>query len=272
MVRIKVNEKEIDVADNTTVLDIKKRYKSHADLIIYNGAVLSEAQARRAKPEAGDSVVLIKRGETPDRGELESLLVARHTPGVYEKVKKAIVGIAGIGGLGSHVAMALARIGVGKLLIVDFDVVEPSNLNRQAFGVDQIGQVKVEALRENIKRANPYVKVEAHQARLTEGNTPRIFREVDVLVEAFDVPEAKVMLVNSFSKKYPEKPIVMASGLAGYASSNLIRTRKLAKSLFVVGDMMTAAGIGCGLMAPRVGIAAHHQANLVLRLILGREK
>jgi len=258
--KIKLNELEVELPDGVNILDLKEKYKSSADLIIYNGAILSETQAKETEPNAGDSIVLIKKGEIPDREELESLLIARHTPGVYEKVKRAIVGIAGIGGLGSHVAVALARIGVGKLLIADFDIVEPSNLNRQAFNIEQIGQIKVEALRENIKKINPYVKVETHKIRLTEKNTPEIFKEVNILVEAFDAPEEKVMLVNSFSKRYPEKPIVMASGLAGYAPSNLIKTRKIAKSLFVVGDMMTAAGIGCGLMAPRVGIAAHHQS------------
>jgi len=270
--KIKLNEKEIDVVSDINVLDLKKKYKPEADLIIYNGAVLSQVQVKKIKPNPGDSVVLIKKGEIPSRRELESLMVARHTPGVHEKVKKAIVGIAGVGGLGSHVAIALARIGIGKLVIADFDIIEPSNLNRQAFNVDQIGEVKVKALKENIKKVNPYVEVETHQIRLTEKNVPRVFKEVDILVEAFDVLKEKVMLVNSFGKKYPEKPIVMASGLAGYAPSNWIKTRRIANSVYVVGDMETAAGIGCGLMAPRVGIAAYHQANLVLRLILGEEK
>jgi len=270
--QIKLNEKEINMPDKTSILSLKEKYKPQADLIIYNGAVLSDVQAERIKINPGDSVVLIKRGEIPTRQELESLMIARHTPGVHKKVKRATVGIAGVGGLGSHVAIALARIGIGKLVIADFDVVEPSNLNRQAFTIDQIGEVKVKALKENIKKVNPYVKVEIHQIRLTEKNIPMIFKEVDVLVEAFDVPEEKVMLVNSFSEEYPDKPIVMASGLAGYAPSNWIRTRKIANSLYVVGDLKTAAGIGQGLMAPRVGIAAHHQANLVLRLILGEEE
>lgn len=270
--RIKLNEREINIAGETNILDLKKKYKPEADLIVYNGAVVSEMQAGKIKPNSGDSAVFIKKGEIPGREELESLMVARHTPGVHEKVKKATVGIAGAGGLGSHVAIALARIGTGKLVIVDFDIIEPSNLNRQAFNVDQIGEIKVEALKENIKRINPYVRVETHRIRLTEKNVPEIFGEVDILVEAFDVPEEKVMLINSFSKNYPDKPIVIASGLAGYAPSNWIRTRKIAESVFVIGDMRTAAGIGQGLMAPRVGIAAHHQANLVLRLILGEEE
>lgn len=270
--RIKLNEKEIDVREGSSVLDLKKEYKPEADLIIYNGAVIPEPGAKQIKVNPDDTVVLIKRGEVPGKEELESLMVARHTPGVHEKVKKAVVGIAGAGGLGSHGAIALARIGVGKLVIADFDVVEPSNLNRQAYNIDQIGKIKVEALKENIKKINPYVKVKTHKVILTGENVPQIFKEVDILIEAFDVPKEKVMLINSFSREYPEKPIIMASGLAGYASSNLIKTRKMSSSLFVVGDMRTAAGIGCGLMAPRVGIAAHHQANLALRLILGKEK
>lgn len=226
----------------------------------------------RIKLSPGDIVVLIKRGEIPKRKELESLMVARHTPGVHEKVKKATVGIAGVGGLGSHVALALARIGIGKLVIADFDIVEPSNLNRQVFNIDQIGEVKVTALKRNIRKINPYVRVESHRVKLTEENVPTIFKTVDILVEAFDDPKEKTMLVNSFTRRYPKRPVVAASGLAGYAPSNWIKTRKIGNFLYVVGDMKTEAGVGQGLMAPRVGIAAHHQANLVLRLILGRER
>ena len=269
--KIRLNEREIDLVDQVNILDLKKKYKPEADVVIYNGAILSKAQIKQIKPSSGDRVVFIKKGEIPSQKELESLMLARHTPGVHEKLKKATVGIAGVGGLGSHAAMALVRTGVGKLIIADFDIVEPSNLNRQVFNINQIGEAKVKALKKNIEKVNPYVKVKAHKVKLTEKNVPQVFEEVDVLVEAFDLPKEKIMLVNSFSKKYPEKPIIMASGLAGYTPSNWVKTRKIAKSLFIVGDMKTGAGIGCGLMAPRVGIAAHHQANLVLRLILGEE-
>jgi len=271
-VKIRLNEREIRVKTTTSCLDLKKIYKPQADLIIYNGAVLTEEKARKIKVKSGDRVVLIKKGEVPDKKELEFLMVARHTPGVHEKVKKATVGIAGAGGLGSHVAIALARVGIGKLVIADFDVVEPSNLNRQAYTIDQIGKVKVKALKDNIKKVNPYIKVKIHAVKLTPENIPLIFKDVDVLVEAFDIAEEKVMLVENFKKNFPQKPVVLASGLAGYAPSNWIKTHKIGNSLFVVGDMKTEAKIGQGLMAPRVGIAAHHQANLVLRLILGKEE
>lgn len=271
-IRIKLNEKEINIAESISILDVKEEYKPDADLIIYQGAVLSELEAEGIRLNPDDSIVFIKKGEIPSKRELESLMVARHSPGVHKKIKRAVVGIAGVGGLGSNVAVALARIGIGKLVIADFDLVEPSNLNRQAFNIDQIGRPKVKALRDNIRRINPYTKVETHQIRLTAENVPKIYEEVNVLVEGFDAPEEKAMLVTSFGRSYPEKSIVMASGLAGYATSNWIKTQRIGKSLFAVGDMKAAAGIGCGLMAPRVGIAAYHQANLVLRLVLGEEK
>jgi sulfur carrier protein ThiS adenylyltransferase len=191
-------------------------------------------------------------------------MMARHTPGVHAKIKGATVGIAGLGGLGSSVAVALARLGVGRLILADFDVVEPSNLNRQQYFIDQLGLTKAEALEDNLKRINPYVEYEAHCIRLTSENIPTLFAEADVLVEAFDRADQKAMLLQSFQ----DKPIVAASGLAGYGSGETIGVRKMGERIHIVGDLETGAAPGCGLMAPRVGIAAHMQANVVLRLLL----
>jgi len=195
--------------------------------------------------------------------------VARHTPGVHAAVKRAVIGIAGLGGLGSTVAVALVRTGVGKLILADFDLLEPSNLNRQQYTVDQIGAFKSDALEENLKQINPYVVIEAHRVRLDDRNVPTIFSAVDVMVEAFDTVAAKTMLVRSFRKARPGVPLVTASGLAGYGPANRIRTRKILPNLYLVGDEESEARPGMGLMAPRVGVAASHQANAVLRLLLG---
>lgn len=263
--RIKINERVMDVEPPATVFGLRDRTKPDADVVVYNGAPL-----KADHPLAdGDEVVLIRRGEMPPAAELEALMISRHTPGVHAVVKKACVGIAGLGGLGSAVAIALARMGMGKLVVADFDVVEPSNLNRQQYFVDQIGELKVDATRANLARINPHVTVETHAVRLTADNVPEIFADVDVMVEAFDVPEAKGMILDSFAGAFPDKPLVMASGLAGYDPSGTIRTRRLGSSVYIVGDLVKAAGIGTGLMAPRVGVAAHHQANAVLRLLLG---
>lgn len=267
-IRIKINEKENSIPSNTTLFHLKNQYKPNADVIIYNGFPVD---ADRLLKE-GDEVVFIKKGESPSPDEFESLMVARHTPGVHQKIKKSVVGIAGLGGLGSAIAIALARIGVGKLILVDFDVVEPSNLNRQQYFIHQIGMPKVEALQNNIAMINPYVQIQACREKLDRTNVEKIFQEAEIVVEAFDRAEAKAMLINAISEKMPDKYMVAASGVAGYEDNNEIKTVRFSSKIFIVGDQKTAAQPGVGLMAPRVGIAAHQQANTVLRILLGEEK
>ncbi len=268
IIRIKVNEKEVTVPPYFTLFQLKNQFKPNADLIIYNGFPL----ASDCLLQPGDEIVLIQRGETPSPEEFECLMTARHTPGVHERVKRSTVGIAGLGGLGSTVAIALARIGVGTLILIDYDVVEPSNLNRQQYFLHQIGMPKVEALRENISRVNPYVRILIFNERLDRNNVERILKEAEVVVEAFDRAEEKAMLINAVSEKMPDKYMVAASGVAGYGDNNEIKTVRFSSKIFIVGDQKTAAQPGMGLMAPRVGIAAHHQANTVLRILLGEEK
>jgi len=262
---ILVQERPARVRAGTTLYALRAAWKPGADVMILNGASASGDQHLKT----GDTVVLIRRGEIPHPEELDALMAARHTPGVHAVVKRATVGIAGLGGLGSSVAFALARLGVGKLVLADFDVVEPSNLNRQQYFVDQIGLPKVAALSATLVRIAPALTIEGHELRVEPSNVDAIFGAVDVLVEALDAAESKAMLAETFARLRPEVPLVVATGLAGHASSNTIVTRQVGRSLVVVGDAATAAGPGVGLMAPRVGIAAHHQANAVLRLLLG---
>jgi sulfur carrier protein ThiS adenylyltransferase len=266
--RIQVNEKEAPLTAGLTLLQLKNQFKPDADLIIYNGYPMTQD----VPLQDGDEVVLIRRGELPCAEDLECLMMARHTPGVHQKIKRAVVGIAGLGGLGSTIAIALARVGVGTLILVDFDVVEPSNLNRQQYFTHHIGMTKVDAIRETLSKINPYVKIVTHQEKLDPTNVERIFREAHVVVEAFDRADQKTMLINTVSEKMPEKYVVAASGVAGYGDNNEIKTTRFASTIFIVGDQKTAARPGVGLMAPRVGIAAHHQANTVLRILLGEEK
>jgi sulfur carrier protein ThiS adenylyltransferase len=267
-IRIKVNEKERSVPSPLSLFHLKNQFKPDANLIIYNGFPVTSDHLLKQ----GDEIVLIRKGEIPSSEELEGLMMARHTPGVHQKIKKSIVGIAGVGGLGSAVAIALARIGVGTLILVDFDVVEPSNLNRQQYFLHQIGMPKVEALRESLSTINPYVRVWLHNERLDRNNIEKIFKEADVVVEAFDRADEKAMLINAISEKLPDKYVVAASGVAGYADSNAIKTVQFSSKVFIVGDQEMAAQPGVGLMAPRVGVAAHHQANMVLRILLGEEE
>ncbi len=263
--QIRLNEKFITIESGAKISDVKKRYKADADVVVLNGFPVNADLILND----GDELFLIKRGERPSLEELEYMMIARHTPKIYEKLRKAVVGIAGAGGLGSNVAIALARVGVGKIIIADFDVVEPSNLNRQQYFVEQLGMPKVDAIKENLKKINPYLNVETHNVLLDTSNIPEIFSAAAIVVEAFDRAEAKAMLINTILEKMPSVTIVAASGLAGYGSNNEIKTRKISNRLYIVGDLVSEAKQGQGLMAPRVGIAASHQANQVVRLILG---
>lgn len=266
MIKITLNERLFEVESNSTLRDIVKKFKPGADVLVVNGF---PASADGALAE-GDQVVLIKRGERPSPDELEALMAARHTPGVHARLKRACVGVAGCGGLGSNAALSLARVGVGRLIIADFDIVEPSNMNRQQYFVEQIGQFKVDALKETLARANPFVQVEAHRVELNPENIPEIFGNADVIIEAFDRVDMKVMIVEAVMVKMPDKPLVVGSGMAGYGRNNAIQTHREG-NLYICGDGVSAARPGRGLMAPRVGIAANHQANQVLEIILGEE-
>ncbi|MEN6412658.1 MAG: sulfur carrier protein ThiS adenylyltransferase ThiF [Veillonellales bacterium] len=216
----------------------------------------------------GDEIFCFKKGTLPGQDAFEQMLCSRHTPQVHKKVKEGRIAIAGLGGLGSNIAIMLARTGIGHLHLLDFDVVEPSNLNRQAYKIKHLGLPKARALAEEIYETNPFVSVTAETLRLTEKNIPELLAEDSIICEAFDTPAAKAMLVNTVTAAFPDKFIVAASGMAGYGSSNAIITRKITDHFYLCGDGSTAAQPGQGLMAPRVMVCAGHQANMALRLLL----
>jgi sulfur carrier protein ThiS adenylyltransferase len=201
---------------------------------------------------------------------LEKALFAKHDPQVLAALRASTVGIAGAGGLGSNVAISLARAGVGRLIIADFDRVEPSNLNRQQYVVRQIGRRKVHALRENLRAINPFSEYTVHAVRVTRANVGRIFGDAEILVEAFDKAAAKQMLIDTWLSLHPDRPIVAASGLAGYGKNRKLRTRRLG-SVYLCGDEESECPKGISPMAPRVAIVANMQANLVVELLVKRK-
>jgi sulfur carrier protein ThiS adenylyltransferase len=267
MITVLVNEQSRSLPDGFTVGQLQNEIKPDADVLVVNGFPSDTGTTLNE----GDEVIFIRRGEIPKAEELEALMVSRHTPGVHARMKKSLVGIAGLGGLGSAVAIALARVGVGTLILVDFDLVEPSNLNRQHYAVEHIGLPKVDAMTRILANINPYLNIVTHRAILDRDNIPRFFQKADVIVECFDRPEAKVMIMQTVAEELPEAYMIGASGLAGYGDSNSIKTTKVGERIFMVGDFVTAAEPGRGLMAPRVGIAAHHQANLVVSLLMDED-
>ncbi len=188
---------------------------------------------------------------------------------IKSKLKNYTVGIAGAGGLGSNCAVALTRVGIGKLVISDFDVVNESNLNRQYFFRDQLGQKKVEALKENIIRINREVEIITRDVKLNENNIVAIYKDCDILVEAFDLAEMKKMLIETFLSELPEKKIVLGLGMAGWGNSNLIKFRQ-SENLYICGDEKSEIADDNPPLAPRVGMVANMQANTVLELLLRR--
>ena len=207
----------------------------------------------------------------PAEEDLEKALTARNIPGIQETLKNGRVAIAGLGGLGSNIAVMLARIGVGRLLLVDHDRVEPSNLNRQYYDLTHLGLLKTEALKSQIDKINPFVETETRAALVTGDNALEIFRDYPIVCEAFDNAQNKAVLVNTLLEEGGKK-IVAASGLAGFDSANKIKTRRMFRNLYVCGDFEPPGREASGLMAPRVAVCAGHQANMVLRLLLDLEE
>lgn len=181
------------------------------------------------------------------------------------------VGIAGCGGLGSNCAVALARVGIGKLVIADFDVIEESNLNRQYFFFDQIGKYKASTLKENLLRINPNVNISDHVVKLAPKDIVELYGECDVIVEAFDKAEMKEMIVETVLSEFPTKPIVCGVGLAGWGGNNLLKTEQFRK-LYIVGDRTSETSENDPPLAPRVGAVSNMMANVVLEILLGKDK
>lgn len=204
--------------------------------------------------------------------EMDALLIERHGIEYHRKIKSAHVAVAGLGGLGSNVAVMLARAGVGSLHLVDFDRVDGSNLNRQIYKMKHLGMKKTEALTEEIREINPYIRIAADTVKVTEENAGEIFAADAIICEAFDAAENKAMLVSTLLSRLPETVIVAGSGMAGFGSGNRIRTRKRMRRLYLCGDETSDIADGICLMAPRVTLCAAHQANMILRLILGETK
>jgi sulfur carrier protein ThiS adenylyltransferase len=181
---------------------------------------------------------------------------------VLAALKRSTVGIAGAGGLGSNVAAALARAGVGKLIVADFDALEASDLNRQYYFVDQVGRPKVEALGENLRRMNPFSDYKMHTIKVDRGNVETIFGTADLLIEAFDLADQKQMLIEAWLALRPGKPVIAASGLAGFGGNNKLRQRKLG-NLYICGDESSE----CDVCSAPMAVAAL-QANLAVELLV----
>ena len=206
----------------------------------------------------------------PTKEEWYSALCERHSEDMQRKFSSATVAICGLGGLGSNIAVSLARAGVGKLILIDFDKVDITNLHRQQYKANQIGINKTDALSENLLEISPYITVEAHSVRITEDNAEKLLKNADIICEAFDNAECKAMLTNLVLEKMPSKYIVVASGMAGMGSANTIKTRRVSKKLYICGDEVSDVKENGSLISSRVMICGAHQAHTVLRILANK--
>lgn len=203
------------------------------------------------------------------RDEWNEALIARHGQELHDRFSSATAAICGLGGLGSNIAIALARAGIGRLILVDFDRVDITNLHRQQYKAEQIGEYKTEALAANLLEISPYTEVKGVTEKVTEDNFLELIEGADIVCEAFDNAEAKAMLVNGVLQKLPECYLVAASGMAGMGSPNRIETRRITDRFYLCGDGVSDVEETMGLVAPRVMLCAAHQAQTVLRILAG---
>ena len=207
----------------------------------------------------------------PSEQEWDRALAERHGEERQKRFKSACVAICGLGGLGSNIALALARAGVGKLILIDYDQVDITNINRQQYKASQIGMYKTEALSQNLKELAPYIELELRTIRVTEDNAEELLLGADIICEAFDSAEAKAMLTNFVLETMPDRYLVAASGMAGIGSANEITTRRITRRFYLSGDGLSDVSIEGSLYASRVMVCAAHQAHMVLRILAGME-
>lgn len=193
-------------------------------------------------------------------------------PAVRARLAESHVAIVGCGGLGSNAANMLVRSGVGTLTLIDFDVVDESNLNRQLFFRDQLGMPKTDALAETLRRIAPHLTLNLHAECATQENLVSLVGDADVVIEAADRVEVKAMVPNVIMRELPMVPVVAASGLAGIDSANRIVTERLAGGYYVAGDLSSDVRHGLPLLASRVMAAAAHEAHAAIRILLGYDE
>ena len=205
----------------------------------------------------------------PTKEEMNKALEMRHGKELNNRFSRATVAVCGLGGLGSNISISLARAGVGKLILIDFDEVDVTNLHRQQYKVHQVGMEKTKAMEENLQEISPYITVEAISVKINEENAQSLLQEADIICEAFDQADQKAMLVNIVLEKMPDKYLVAASGMAGIGTTNSIKTRRIAKKFYLCGDGTSDVADNHGLFSARVMLCAAHQAHTVLRILAG---
>lgn len=261
MIKITVNGKNKPIVNGSTVND---NFDANT-VVIADGYQVG----REYVFIDGDNVIAIDKHSMPTAEQLESMTFARNGVKVNEAIKNARILIAGLGGIGSNLAVNLTRLGISNLHLIDYDTVDASNLNRQSYYVRDIGEYKTAALAKQLKEINPYIKIKADNIKIDENNAKQIITNCDIVCECFDNPQCKAIIVNTALEC--GRITVACSGMAGYGKAEEIRIKRAMNKLYIAGDGQSEAAKGFGLMAPRVAVCAGIMANAVLRLLLGEE-
>ncbi len=262
--KINVNGKDLFINKELSIKDILAQLNINADVFIANSFPVNESYTIKDN----DIITLIKKGSIPDKEFLEYALISRQGLKEYNILKKSFVAICGLGGLGSNAAISLARAGVGNIKLIDYDVVEISNLNRQAYFIEHIGKYKTDALKEIIHKISPYINIKISNIYLNSENIENELKDYQVILECFDNVQSKMMLIEEATTKLQESYIIGASGVAGYYSTDLLKIKSLGSKCIIIGDFKHEAGFHKGLYAQRVSVVANMQANEAIRYIL----
>lgn len=203
----------------------------------------------------------------PSEKELCAALAAKCPKQLQEKLHNSTIAVCGLGGLGSNIAISLARAGIGRLILIDFDRVDISNLHRQQYKASQIGMYKTKALAENLFEISPYLNITLHTVKIDEENLTMLLSDADIICEAFDQAKMKAMLAGGVLEHLPEAYLIAASGMAGLGSANEIKTRKISNRFYLCGDEKSDVTDMPGLLSSRVMLCAAHQAHMALRIL-----
>lgn len=262
--KIILNGEDIIIEKSISIKDLLEYINIDADIFIVNSFPVSLSYVINNN----DVVTLIKKGSIPSMKHLEYMLISRQGLDEYNILKNSSVAICGLGGLGSNAAISLARAGIGRIKLIDYDIVEPSNINRQAYFIEHIGMYKTDALKSIINKISPYINIETSNIFLNEENIINELSGFQVILECFDNALSKIMLIEKCVNNMTESYIIGASGVAGYYNTDKFIKKTLGSNCIVIGDFESEAGFHQGLYAPRVSVAANIQANEAIRYLL----
>lgn len=260
---ITYNGQPLTVAEGTLASQVlKEQLIPNDSLCLLNGFAFDSDPILKE----GDTLLFVPAHNEPTESQYDALWTARYGPTIYKRLKESHIIICGAGGLGSHIAMSLTRLGIGKLTIIDKDVVDLTNLGRQAYEMSDLGKPKVDALKAILLRINPFIKINALHTTINTANYDEYLHDAPYIMEAFDSPENKAELTNYVMTHYPKSILIGANGVSGYDHPNTVKTKQIFSNYFQTGDGHSESSLG--LLAPRVMLCAAHQATMLLHLLL----